>query len=177
VADIVPTEPERESQENNNLRWTYIALPAMILLLSLILTAIFYTLLPAEVAYHFRSGEPDRWLGRSAIVAWLVIPQACCTLLAFAVVSTALLSVRFWSAGATPLKQVLPVMGNMVALPQVILLFAMLDIFLYNAYQIRLIPVWVFTVIIMALGGIVLVAFFIRTTRQFRYPHGKSLQE
>jgi len=53
----------------------------------------------------------------------------------------------------------------------------MLDVFLYNAYQIRLIPLWVFALIIMVLGAIILGIFFIQTIRQFRRLHGKSLQE
>jgi hypothetical protein len=65
----------------------------------------------------------------------------------------------------------------MVALPQIILTFAMLDIFLYNAYDIRLIPVWVFTTIIMALGAIILGIFFYQTIREARRQRGKTHQE
>jgi len=68
-------------------------------------------------------------------------------------------------------------MGNMFGLPQVILTFAMLDIFLYNAYQIRLIALWVFTLIIMVLGVVVLGVFFIKTSRQARRLRAKARQE
>ncbi len=57
-------------------------------------------------------------------------------------------------------------MGNMVALPQIILCFAMLDIFSYNSYQIHIMPLWVFALIIMGLGGIILGVFFIRAIQQ-----------
>ena len=60
-------------------------------------------------------------------------------------------------------------MGNMVALPQIILGFAMLDIFLYNAYQIDILPLWIFALIVLVLGGIILGVFFIiLVIRQFR---------
>ena len=59
----------------------------------------------------------------------------------------------------------------------VIILFAILDIFLYNAYQIELIPVWAFAIIVMVSGGIFLVIFFMRTIRQFHRLYGKSLRE
>jgi len=151
--------------------------PAALLLISIILTAVFYRLLPPEVAYHFQNDTPDRWISRTAIIAWLVIPQVFCTLLAFAIVRTAILTTRYWSAEGTPLKKLLPVMGNMVILPQVILIFAMLDIFLYNAYQIKLMPLWVFALIVLVLGGLVLGILLIQTYRQFRRLYSKSLRE
>lgn len=155
----------------------YIVLPVLFLLLSVILAAFFYRLLPAEVAYHFQNGVPDKWLGRGAFTAWLVIPQFFFTLLSFIVVRLVLLGARYIPAEGTPLHRLLPVMGNMVTLPQIIFFFAMLDFFLYNAYQIRLISLWVITLIVMVLGGAILGVFFVRTIRQFRRQQIKSLQE
>ncbi len=63
-------------------------------------------------------------------------------------------------------ERMLLLMGNMVALPQVILCFAMLDIFSYNSFQIHIMPLWVFALIIMGLGGIILGIFFIRAVWQ-----------
>ncbi len=57
-------------------------------------------------------------------------------------------------------------MGNMIALPQIILGFAMLRIFIYNSYQIQIMPLWTFALIIMVLGGIILGIFFIRAIKQ-----------
>ena len=57
------------------------------------------------------------------------------------------------------------VMGNMIVLPQIILCFAMLDIFSYNSYQIHLMPLWVFALIVMGLGGMALGIFFILAIR------------
>jgi hypothetical protein len=156
---------------------TYIVLPVVFLFLSLIFIAFFYRLLPSDVAYHFQDNSPDKWLSRSAFTAWLVIPQFFFTLLSFVVVRLVLLGARYWPPADTPLNRLLPVMGNIVALPQVILLFAMLDFLLYNTYQIKLIPLWVVTLIVMILGGIVLAVFFIRTISQFRRQYSKSLRE
>jgi hypothetical protein len=53
-------------------------------------------------------------------------------------------------------------MGNMVALPQLVLVFAMLAIFSYNSYGIYLMPLWIFALIVMGLGGVVLgIVFFL----------------
>ena len=129
------------------------------------------------MAYHFSGGEPDSWIGRGAIITWLTVPQVILTLLSFAIVGTAVFTSRHWSAEGMPLKKLLIVMGNMMVLPQLILAFAMLDIFLYNAYQIRLIPLWVFAVIVMLLGAVILGIFFVQAFSQVRRLRGKSLQE
>ncbi len=150
----------------SSFHWRYIILPVVFLLLSVILVIYFYHRLPAEVAYHFqRDGSPDKWLRREMIVLWLLLPQFL--LAGIAVVLTwvaAKLMARFQQAGSSriELAGVLSVMGNMVALPQVILCFAMLDIFSYNSYRIHLMPLWVFALIIMVLGGMVLGVFFLR---------------
>jgi hypothetical protein len=98
----------------------------------------------------------------------MLLPQLFFTLLAFITVRVVLLAARYWPAESRAMHQALLVMGNMVALPQIILTFTMLDIFLYNAYQIRLIPVWVVAVIVMVLGGVVLGLLFIRLIRESR---------
>jgi uncharacterized membrane protein len=179
VVAISPSESAGKTKPENKIafRWTYIVLPAAFLLLSLVLTAFFYRLLPSDVAYHFQGSSPDKWLGRGAFTAWLIIPQFFFTLLSFIVVRMVLLGARYWPSADTPLHKLLPVMGNMVALPQFILLFAMLDFLIYNTYQIKLLPLWVVTLIVMIVGGIVLAVFFIRTIRQFRHRQDKYLQE
>jgi uncharacterized membrane protein len=150
--------------------WSYVILPVVILLLSIILTAYFYHRLPDEVAYHFQSdGSPDGWLGRVAIILWLLIPQLLLALMAAAIAwGIAKLSALFRQPESAWIKpeRILLIMGNMVALPQSILCFAMLDIFIYNSYQIHILPLWVFAAIIMTLGGLILGIFFIQTLRR-----------
>lgn len=158
-------------------RWTFIILPVVLFFISLVLTAIFYQQLPTQVAYHFQGDSPDKLLSRGPFIAWLLVPQFFFTLLAFIVVRLVLLSARYWPEDITLMRRILPVMGNMIALPQIILTFAMLDIFLHNAYQIRLIPIWVFATIIMVLGVIILGVFFFQTIRQARRQRIKSHQE
>jgi uncharacterized membrane protein len=150
-------------------RLSYIILPVVILLLSVILTTFFYPRLPVEVAYHFRGGSPDKWLSRSAIVLWTLLPQLFITLLAGAVTwGIARLSGRYIKPENTGIRpeRIILFMGNMIALPQIILGFAMLDIFSYNSYQIHLLPLWVFALIVMVAGGIVLGIFSLQSIRQ-----------
>ncbi len=140
-------------------RWGYIILPIAVLLLSIILTAYFYRLLPAEVAYHFKlDGSPDKWLSRETITIWLLAPQLLLTLLAGGIAwGVTKLSVLFSRTETTGIKpeSIVSLMGNMIALPQVILCFAMLNIFSYNSYQIY-VPMWVLIVIIFGLATIAL---------------------
>ena len=158
-------------------RWIDVALPAVVLILSVILVAYFYRLLPDEVAYHFSDGLPDRWISRSAIVVWLLVPQLFLCLMAAAITwGIARLSTRFQQVDTTRIRpeKVVSLMGNMVALPQVIIAFAMLDIFLYNSYQIHIIPVWMFAMIAMGLGGVFLGIFFVQAMGRAWSSSGKS---
>ena len=166
-----PDHPTAETApEAPAFRWRYIALPLVVLILTVAMVVYFYRLLPPEVAYHFQSdGSPDQWLSRSTIVLWALLPQFFLTILAGAITwgLTKLGSVSSDVAAImAKLGRLLLVMGNMVAIPQVILCFAMLDIFSYNSYQVHILPLWVFALIVMVVGAIVLTVFFFQTVRQ-----------
>jgi len=161
-ASISPPEPLSSS-------WRYIIFPAAILLFSIIIVAFFYHQLPAELAYHFKpDGAADRWQSREVVTAWLLIPQLFLTLLA-AVITIGIARLRVIApkanGGVNP-KSIISLMGNIIGLPQLILCFAILDIFSYNAYQIRFIPLWVFSLVVMGIGAIVLSLFFISALRR-----------
>jgi len=175
VITISPSEKLNETNpEKLAFRWMYIILPVALLVISLILTAIFYRLLPEAVAYHFQNSTPDKWLNRGAITAWLVLPHIFCAVFAFIIVRMAMFSTRYYQAEDTPIKKVIPVMGNMIALLQIIVVFAALDIFLYNVYEIKLMPLWIFALIVLVLGVLVLGVFFIQTMRQYKRLHVNS---
>jgi hypothetical protein len=170
VADINPSEPivETEPENKPRFRLTYIILPLVFLALSIILAVVLYSRLNPEIAYHFSGDTPDRWLSRGAFLGWMIVPQLFFTLLAFLTTRIMLAGARYWPPQSTPLQRLLPVMGNMLALPQIILFIAMLQFFLYNAYQTRPVPLWIISLVILLAGGIFLAVFFIRTIRQIR---------
>jgi uncharacterized membrane protein len=163
---VVPATKEAPAATALAFRWSYIILPLAVLLLTVILAAYFYRLLPLQVGYHFRAdGSPDRWLGRGMILLAMLLPQFFFTLLAggIAFVVTRLGAIFRSGQPISPkMGGVVSLMSNMVALPQIILGFAMLDIFSYNAYQIHLLPLWVFALIVMLVGGVILGIFFMR---------------
>ena len=116
--------------------WHYVVFPIAILFLSLILAVVFYPRLPAELAYHFQGdGSPDRWLSRNQIILAMLLPQIILTMVASATTwGVTKLSARLQLTLQTASKQerIFRLMGNMMALPQVVLSFALLDIFVYN---------------------------------------------
>jgi len=150
-----------------SFRWKYIALPLVFLLLSIGLAIYFFPRLPDEIAYHFKDGLPDRWLSRGVATAWLLVPQFLLTGLGAAIVMGIIrLGKHFQPTTDKRAETMLLLIGNMVALPQLVLAFAMLAIFSYNSYGIYLMPLWVFALIVMGLGGIILGAFFFLAIRQ-----------
>jgi len=148
-------------------RWRHIALPLTFLLLSVGLAVYFYPRLSGEIAYHFQDGLPDQWLSRGAITAWLLVPQFLLTGLSAAVVLGIIrLGNRFQPTANKRAETMLLLIGNMVAMPQLVLTFAMLAIFSYNSYGIYFMPLWIFALIVMGLGGIILGAVFLLALQQ-----------
>ncbi len=156
---------EAKKRETMPFHLSYIILPVAILLLSIILTAYFYHLLPAEVAYHFKlDGTPDKWLSREMTMVWVLMPQLFLTLLAggisWGITKLGILSRQTEGIGIKP-ERVISIMGNMSALPQLIVCFAMLDIFSYNSFQTHIMPMWLFLLIILGVATIALGVFFV----------------
>ncbi len=175
--------PVKETATKKTLpfRWVYIILPLAILLLSVILTAYFYHQLPTEVAYRFKpDGSPDKWLNRGMIIVWALTPQLFLALLA-GVITRGITNLgiphRQTESNWLNPEGILFLIGNMMALPQIILCFAMFDIFSYNSYQLHIMPLWVFALIIMGLSGVILGIFFINAIRGLgKLPSKSSLE-
>ena len=148
-----------------SFRWSYIIAPAIVFLLSLILFAFFFHLLPTEVAVHFDlDGNPDNWLGRPMTGVTVLAPQLFFVMLAIGIVWVVTrLDRRYGWAKSNGVKarRMVFFMGNIMALPQIIFLFAMLDIFVYNAYQTHILPMWIFLLIVLGLATVALVVFSI----------------
>jgi uncharacterized membrane protein len=143
-----------------SFRWSYIVAPVVVFLLSLILFASFYHMLPAEVAVRFDvDGAPEMWLGRGATMLWLLLPQLLLVLVAWGIAWGATrLDTRWgWARGGVARAgRMVSFMGNVVALPQLIILFAMLDILSYNSYQTHILPMWIFLIVILGLATLAL---------------------
>jgi uncharacterized membrane protein len=151
------------------MRLSYIIGPLAVLLLSVALAAYFYHLLPAELACHFElDGTPNNWLSREMTMVWTLLPQLALLLASWGIAWGATkLSTRF---GGGSEKAVL-FMGNILALPQLMLCFAMVDIFSYNLYQTHLMPMWAFLLATLGLVTIALVVFLAYIFSRLRGGH------
>ncbi len=147
------------------MRLSYIIAPLVVLLLSLVLSAYFYHLLPADLAAHFElDGTPDRWLSREVTMVWLLLPQLVFVLVAWGIAwGATIFSRRFGQIQGSGVRaeRVVLFMGNLIALPQLLLCFAMVDIFSYNLYQTHLMPTWAFLLAIVGLVTIALGIFLV----------------
>ena len=150
-------------------RWKYVGLPLAILLLMFLLTGIFYPQLSDEVAYRFNlNGSPENWVSRQIVLLLAILPQLVLFITAIAITWGTLKAGRSIGQITSALKPegLLALMGNLVALPQIIFGFVMLDVFVYNIASNHIMPIWLFALIIMMAGGIFLVIFFFKAFKR-----------
>jgi uncharacterized membrane protein len=154
---------KREVSTNRlTFKFQYVILPVVIFILCAGISAILFNKLPGEVSYHFQTdGTPDGWTSRVSFISIGLLLQLFFVLLGtgivFGVSKTGVLT-RSTESIVKP-NSLLLFMGNLVAFPQIIIGFAMLDIFSYNAYQKHLMPLWLFAIIILIIVTIAFLAF------------------
>jgi len=156
----------------------YVALSLVMLVLTVVMVAIISPKLPRSIGYNFdASGDPTMTMRRISLIIWTLLPQFMLTLMAL-IVSwgvTKLSNVfRTPQEGGLQMNGLLLVMGNIIGLPQLIIAYAMANIFTYNAYQVTLPPIWIITLVVMGIAGIILTVFFIN---MFRKMGGVTLRD
>ena len=148
--------------------------PLVLLVIYVIIAAVFYNMLPSgQVAYHFLTdGTPDAYASRAAVTGIGLAIQVILVLISLGIVFGISRSGFLSNQEGAVIKpeSLLTFMGNVLVLPQVILLFAMYDIFSYNLYQVHPLSVWLFAVIILVITTIgfffLIVSSAIRVNRQ-----------
>jgi len=175
MANLKRNPDDKKEAIELTFHWKYIILPLAILLLITVSTIIFYPQLTDEVAYRFSlSGSPKSWLSQQAILLFALLPQLILSMISIAItwgITKASHSIGQISIALKP-ERLLMLMGNIVALPQIIFGFVTLDIFIYNTYDKHLMPIWIFALIIMIIGAIVLAAVFIQA-----FKHSRNLKK
>jgi hypothetical protein len=158
------------SDTPNKFPWKAVILPLVSLVLVLIMIAWFWGKLPLEVGANFDdNGIATSWTTRGTLIMWAILPELLLTAIAFLVVwgvNRISTLVRTAEEAGLNLNSLLVIMGNMIAVPQLILGFALLNIFGYNAYQVRILPLWLIVLVIAAVGAVILGAFFIRNIQK-----------
>jgi len=138
-------------------RFAYVIMPLLVFILSIALTAFFYPKLPADLAYSF-SGSPDSHVSRGTSLALMLGLQLLFALPLVGI--TLLVSHLSRSARTTTLERILYLMGNIATFPQLIVGFALADIFSYNSYSRHLMSLGLFAIIILASGVVLLGILF-----------------
>jgi len=159
-----PIKPNEKSVSKTGVRWSYFILPAVILLISVIITIYFYGKLPDAVVWRLNSDNSSA-ISRFQILLWAIVPQLLLALLAMVIAyGTTKISDLFNQASDAGIKldTVLMVMSNMVVIPQLILIIAMLRIFSYNSFQTHIGFVWWVSLAIIIAGIVLLSIFFVR---------------
>lgn len=163
-AEVSPTSDQAPSPP---FRWSYVAMPIAVTGLTIVLTVIFYGLLPEQVAYRLQD-DPGALVGRGALSAWLIVPQVLFTLGSFGLVKLVLAAARYAAGDTALILKIVPLVGNMTTIVQLVILLAAIQIFLYNTYEITSGPLWAPAVAVLALGAIFLAARFAGYYRQAR---------
>lgn len=147
-------------------RIKYVALPLAVMLLAVVMVVWLYGRLPDAPALNFdNAGVGSDPTTRAGLALWALLPQVLLTLLSFTVVwgvtRIGNLGLMVSDAGMK-LSTLLVIMGNMVAVPQLVLGLAVLNIFGYNVFETRLVPLVPVVLLIGAVGAVVLGVFFVR---------------
>ena len=94
--------------ERARFRLKFIALPLSMLGASIVLSAVFYSLLPDPAAYRFQADAADQFVSRNALLAWLILPHLVFTGMSYVLVQTVLLSARSMPAESPFVMRILP---------------------------------------------------------------------
>jgi hypothetical protein len=164
-----PAPPAEKPAANTRTRWSYFMVPVLILVISIVITVFFYGKLNPTV--NLRPGSDSAAnISRAMAVLWAIIPQMLMTLIAMVITwGAGKISALFSStadAGVKQLESVLFVMSNMVVIPQLILLVAMINIFSYNSFQTHVSFVWWVSLAVIFAGITLLSVFFVRTLQK-----------
>ncbi len=157
----------KESQQSTRslFRWSYILLPLVFLVVSIITAAYYYGKLPAyNIPYRFDiSGAPDAWAINPLPVVAIDIGIQVILVLVSVLIVLGSQRTKISAINETTINPgtIIAVMGNMPAILQFIAFFYTLDIFKYATSQTHLLPMWLFLVIILALITVAFLAFAI----------------
>ncbi|MDD2251533.1 MAG: hypothetical protein PHQ10_01010 [Dehalococcoidales bacterium] len=145
-------------------------LPVLIITgFSLVSTLVFMPLLSAEPAFRFNSaGEPASFAGASLIIVASILVQLLFVGTAWFIgkgIKNFINRLDMPQSSGLQAQKVISVAANMIALPQLIAAYISFDIFIYDVYNRHLIPVWIFAIITMVIGGIFLCVRFYNIMR------------
>ena len=145
-------------------RLSFIALPLICLLVTVGLSAIFYSQLPDNVFYRFDlSGNPSGTaIAKASLVLMMVGIQALLTFIVY-ITTTTIGNVQTLRDNIDKFQfnptRLLQLMGNMPAIIQIIVVYILVDAIFYAKQTDHLIPLWIVAVGTLVIGGIIVLAY------------------
>ena len=160
------------AQQPLKFRWVYLIIPVFLLVVCVAIVLLTYPSLPENVAYRFStSGLPNSYFTKTTFIALMLGAQI------FILMLVGILALGIVQFGNSLLKKsalqfnahgVLWLMTNMLVLPQVILAFILLDSSYYALQDTHIMTPWLFSLIAVGLGSLVLLFVFIQTFTRIR---------
>lgn len=170
TADVQPCSADEEAagaivKTGLSFEWKYITLPLIIFIISIVIAAMFFFQLPDEVAYRFTSGgAAESWMGKIPITSILLGVQ-------FVIIAMVIIIIKAIVGFGKAIEQTSPnfnpdrfmlLIGNIAALPQLVLAVVMFDIFSFNIIDKHVLSIWVIILVLAISSAVVLTAFFIK---------------
>lgn len=149
--------------------YSRIVFPLIVLAASMVLALIFLPQVTGELAFRFTAnGNPLNSANRYLVTGFLIGAQVL--LVAGGWLNGYFIYRVGASHGTTSLSGVKAaktavLSANMVALPQVILAFVLVYVYSFNVSGVHLMPVWLFVVLAMVTGSMIIIYNFVKITR------------
>ncbi|MCL2150110.1 MAG: hypothetical protein FWH51_04180 [Dehalococcoidia bacterium] len=167
-----PMAPKEKPAADVSFRLSYIALPGAVALVTIITLAALYPSLPAELAFRFSSsGTPQSLIGRELFIGLMIGAQCVVAGLAVAVAfSISGLARRLLTGSPAPTRprRIIWLMVNMLVLPQLLVAFVALDAAYYARNLTHVMTPWLFTLLTIGIGTLVLIVLFVLSFNETR---------
>ena len=145
--------------------WKYITLPMIIFIISIIIAAMFFFQLPDQVAYRFTSGgAAESWMGKIPLTGILLGVQFVMIVMVTIIIKAIVgfgKAIEQTSPNFHPDRFML-LIGNIAALPQLVLAVVMFDVFSFNIIDKHVLSIWAIILVLAISSAVVLTVFFIR---------------
>jgi uncharacterized membrane protein len=159
-------------------RLSYVITPVLLCAASLVTAASFASYVPSRLAFRFNSnGAPVSYMSKYAFLIIMMATQILCAAVAWGIAEVVIRlgkSAFLTSAPQFKLDGMVSLMCNMILLPQLILACIMLDALIYGAQARHLFSIGIFSILVLAIGSLVIITAFIRVLSKARNAMNKQ---
>jgi uncharacterized membrane protein len=172
TGSVIKTGQMSESKSVVGFQWTFIVIPVSLFLLCVLLALLVYQSLPENMAFRFSTdGVPKTYMAKPVFLSVMLGGQLIIVLAAFAVALGIVKFGEYLSKNSTLTfypRTLIWLMINMLVLPQIILAFVMLDASVYAIQVKHIMAPWLFSLLAIGFGSIVIIFLFLKAINQSR---------